>query len=135
VQSITSTSPDHQHSVILEYSGEIRFGPVFYTLKVDTIFFGKRIFGNKFLWSPDSRYFAIQEWETISEALGPQTQLLLLDLETKRECVLSKVEQGFIVPKKFENGKLIYAKEYHGRGIAKEFEFDFLLLDKWENIK
>jgi hypothetical protein len=135
VQPIISTSPDNQHSAILEYSGEIRFGPAFYTLKVDMISFGKRVFGNKFLWSPDSRYFAIQEWETVSEALGPQTQLLLIDLETNCECVLSKVERGFIVPRKFESGKLIYAKEYHGQGVVKEFEIDFLFLDTWKNIK
>jgi hypothetical protein len=135
MQRITSTSPDNQHSAFLDYSGEIRFGPAFYTLKVDTISFGKRVFGNRFLWSPDSRYFAIQEWQTVSEALGPQTQLLFIDLETKSECVFSKVEQGFIVPKKFENGKLIYAKEYYGRGVAKEFEIDFPLLATWEDIK
>jgi hypothetical protein len=135
VQQIISTSPDNQHSAFWEYSGEIRFGPAFYTLKVDTISFGKRVFGNKFLWSPDSRYFAIQEWETASEALGPQTQLVLIDLETKRECVLAKVEQGFIVPEKFENDKLIYAKEYYGRGLVKEFEIEFLILDRWEDIK
>jgi hypothetical protein len=135
VQPIISTSPDNRHSAFLEYSGEIRFGPAFYTLVVDKLSFGRQVFGNKFLWSPDSRYFAIQEWETVSEALGPQTQLLLIDLETKRECVLSKVEQGFIIPKKFENDKLIYAKEYHGQGIVKEFEIEFLTLDRWENIK
>jgi hypothetical protein len=135
VQPITSTSPDNQHIAILEYSGEIRFGPAFYTLKVDTISFGNRVFGNKFLWSPDSRYFAVQEWETVSEEVGPQTHLLLIDLENQRECILSKVEQGFIVPKKFENSKLIYAKEYHGWGALKELEIDFLSLDRWENIK
>jgi len=135
VQPIISTSPDSQYHAFLEYSGEIRFGPAFYTLTVDRISFGKRVFGNRFLWSPDSRYFTIQEWETVSEALGPQTQLLLIDVENKRECVLSKVEQGFIVPKKFENGKLIYAKEYPGRGVVKEFEIDFLFLDTWKNIK
>jgi hypothetical protein len=135
VQSITSTSPDNQHHAFLQYLGEIRFGPAFYTLQIDTISFGKRVFGNKFLWSPDSRYVAIQEWETVSEALGPQTQLLLIDLETRRECVLSKAEQGFILPKKFENDKLIYTKEYYGQGVVKEFEIEFLSLDRWENIK
>jgi len=135
MQSTTSTAPYNHHLAILEYSGEIRFGPAFYILKVDTISFGKRVFGNKFLWSPNSRYFAIQEWETVSEGLGSQTQLLLIDLENKSECVLSAAEQGFIVPTKFENGKLIYVKEYHEQGVVKEFEIDFLILDRWENIR
>jgi hypothetical protein len=70
----------------------------------------------------------------VNEEIGPQTHLLLIDLENQRECMLSRAEQGFIVPKKFESGKLIYTKEYHGSGVVKEFEIDFLLLDRWENI-
>jgi hypothetical protein len=135
MQPVASTSPDAKHRAVLEYSGEIRFGPAFYTLAVDHIPFGKRVFGHQLLWSPDSRYFAIQEWETAEEALGPQTRLLLIDLNTRRECILSKAEQGFIVPRKFENGKLVYTKEYHGQGIIQEFEIDFLSLDSWENLK
>jgi hypothetical protein len=135
MQSIASTSPDEKHNAVLEYSGEIRFGPAFYTLAVDMISFRKRIFGNRFLWSPDSRYFAIQEWETVTEALGPQTRLLLIDLEARRECLLSKAEQGFIVPKGYENDKLIYTKEYHGQSIVREFEIEFQSLDRWENLK
>lgn len=135
MQAIVSAAPDQEHSAVLEYAGEIRFGPAFYTLVVDKISFGKRVFGNKFLWSPDSRYFAIQEWETVSESLGPQTRLLLIDLEAGRECILSKAEQGFIIPQKFEDGKLVYTKEYHGPGIISEFEIDFLSLKIWENIK
>jgi len=135
MQSIASTSPDGKHRAVLEYSGEIRFGPAFYMLAVDGISFGERVFGNKFLWSPDSRFFAIQEWETTTEGRGPQTHLLLIDLETKRECVLSRAEKGFIIPKNFENDKLIFTKEYHGPDLVREFEIEFLSLDRWEKPK
>jgi len=135
MQPIISTSPDGKHNAALEYSGEVRFGPVFYTLAVDRISFESRAFGNKFLWSPDSRFFAIQEWETTSEGHGPQTHLLLIDVETKRECILSRAEKGFIIPKNFENDKLIYTKEYHEPGLVREYEIEFLSLDRWENLK
>jgi hypothetical protein len=48
--------------------------------------------------------------------------------------VLSRAEQGFIVPRNFEKEKLIYAKEYRGQGTIKEFEIEFLLLDRWDNL-
>jgi hypothetical protein len=73
--------------------------------------------------------------ETTSEGHGPQTHLLLIDLDTKRECILSKAEKGFIIPRKFQHDKLIYTKEDYRSVIVSEFEIEFLLLGRWENIK
>ena len=135
MEDIIAPSPDVLHKAILKYVGEIRFGPAYYSLTVDKISFGARAFGKSFLWSPDSRYFAVQEWETRSESRGPQTRLLLIDLELKQECVLSRAERGFIVPQKFENDKLVYTKEYHQPSMINEFEIEFLFIDRWDNIK
>jgi hypothetical protein len=134
MQSIVSTSPDNKHNAVLEYLNEVRFGPSYYSLTVDKISFGQRIFGNSYVWSPDSRYLAIQEWETISEERGPQTQLLLIDVESERECVLSRAKRGFIVPKKFEKDKLIYVKKYFVPRTATEFEIEFLTSNRWEDL-
>jgi hypothetical protein len=134
MQSIVSVSPDNLRTAILEYANEIRFGPAYYTLKVDDISFGGRVFGNSCLWSPDSRFFAVQEWESTSETPGPKTHLLLLDFETRRACVLSRADGGFIVPKQFDRDKLIYAKKYPARGIENEFEIEFLSLNRWETL-
>jgi len=49
--------------------------------------------------------------------------------------VLSRAENGFIIPKKFENDKLIYVKEYFASRVTNEFEIEFLPLNSWENIK
>ncbi len=135
MQPILSMSPDNLHKAVFEYVNEIRFGPAFYRLKVDDISFGRRVFGVSFLWSPDSRFFAVQEWESTNEETGPKTQLLLIDLEVRRECVLSRADQGFIVPKQFESGKLIYTKKYYGKGVENEFEIEFLSLNRWENLE
>jgi hypothetical protein len=135
MQSIVSTSPDNSYKAIFEYANEIRFGPAYYSLKVGDISFGGRVFGNAFLWSPDSRFFAVQEWDSTSETQGPNTRLLLIDLETQRECVLSRAEQGFIIPKQFDHDKLIYTKKYYGKGVENEFEIEFLTLNRWESIK
>lgn len=135
MQSIVSLSPGNSHKAVLEYVSEIRFGPAYYHLKVDDISFGGRVFGNSFLWSPDSRFFAVQEWESTSETQGPNTRMLLIDFENKRECVLSRADSGFIVPKQFEYDKLIYTKKYPGKGVENEFEIEFLNLNRWEDLK
>jgi len=134
MEDITVQSPNKLYKVILKYLGEIRFGPPYYSLMVGELSFENRVFGRSCLWSPDSRFLAVQEWESTNEGQGPKTRLLLFDIEQKRECVLSRAEQGFIVPKKFEGDKLVYAKEYPGKGIVNEFEIEFLSLNRWENL-
>jgi hypothetical protein len=135
MEDIIVLSPDLLHKAVLKYVGEIRFGPAYYSLTIDKISYTERVFGNSYLWSPDSRFFAVQEWETTSENGGPQTRLLLIDLDRKQECVLSRAERGFIIPQKFEKDKLIYTKEYHQPSMIKEFEIEFLFIDRWDNIK
>lgn len=135
MEDIIAKSPNMLHEAVMKYLGEIRFGPPYYALVIDNLSFGGRVFGNAFLWSPDSRFFAVQEWESTSETQGPNTRLLLIDLETRRECVLSRAEQGFIIPKQFDHDKLIYTKKYYGKGVENEFEIEFLTLSRWENLK
>jgi hypothetical protein len=134
MQLIVFPSSDNAPSAVLDYANEIRFGPAYY-LRVDDIRFVGRVFGNSCLWSPDSRFFAVQEWESTSETQGPKTRLLLVDLETQRECVLSRADGGFIVPKQFDHAKLIYTKKYPGKGKENEFEIEFLNLNRWENLR
>lgn len=135
MQPIVSISPNDSHKAVLEYANEIRFGPAYYYLKVDDISFSGRVFGISFLWSPDSRFFAVEEWKSTSEVMGPKTQLLLIDLETRRECALSWADHGFIIPKQFEGSKLIYVKQYFGKGVENEFEIEFLPLTRWKDIE
>jgi hypothetical protein len=135
MEDIIVPSPDLLHKAVLKYVGEVRFGPAYYSLTIDKISLGERVFGTSYLWSPDSRYFAIQEWETTSEGRGPQTRLLLISVDLKQECVLSRAEGGFIVPQSFEKDKLIYTKEYYRPRMIKEFEIEFLFVDRWDHIK
>ena len=135
MEDIIAPSPNMLYEAVLKYLSEIRFGPPYYALAIDNLSFGGRGFGNSFLWSPDSRFFAVQEWESTSETEGPKTRLLLIDLETRRECVLSRAEQGFIIPKQFDNDKLIYTKKYPGKGVENEFEIEFLTLNRWKNLR
>ncbi|MGZ9234327.1 MAG: hypothetical protein ACXW4E_02270, partial [Anaerolineales bacterium] len=77
MEDILSRSPNLMREAVLKHNGEIRFGPAYYSLMIDKISFGERVFGGSYLWSPNSQYFAIQEWESATEERGPRTQLLL----------------------------------------------------------
>ncbi|WP_253272487.1 hypothetical protein [Pectobacterium brasiliense] len=52
---------DRQHTAMLICVGEIRFGPPYFSLSIDGSDLEGRIFGRKLLWSPDSRYLAVQD--------------------------------------------------------------------------
>jgi hypothetical protein len=130
-----SKSPDRRYEAVLEVAGQIECGPPYFYLKIDNLNFGKRVFGDAYLWSGDSAYFIIQEWLTTCYQTGPKTALTLFDLSNRKECLISWADKGFIAPLFFDGGALIYKKEYLDKGIAKEFEIDFHSLDRWEEIK
>lgn len=134
MDQIVSKSPNNYNIALLDNIGEIRFGPPYYSMIFNDICFEGRIFGDDYLWSQDSKYFAIQEWKTIDYNKGPQTQLIILDVDNKKECIVSTANKGFIVPKAFESGKIIYTKKYKGRGVFKEFEMNISSLEKWVDI-
>lgn len=135
MEDIITRSPNLLHKAVMKYVGEFRFGPAYYSLTIDAMSHENRVFGNSYLWSPDSRYFAVQGWETMDESHGPQTRLLLINLDRKQDYVLSRAERGFVVPQKFDKEKLIYTKAYHQQNTIKGFEIAFLFLDRWDTIK
>ena len=128
-------SPDGRHTAVLEIAGDVRFGPPYFSLKVDDRDFRKRVFGDACLWSDDSNLFAIQEWLTTSYQDGPKTALTLFDLPNHAECRVSWADRGFIVPAAFEDNLLVYKKQYLGKGITKEFEMDLRSLKRWKKIR
>jgi len=139
MKSLTSTineirSPDGKHVATFTYVSEIRFGPPYFSIALDGYSFADRVFGASHLWSPDSRYFAIEEWLNTVEMKSPQTILTLFDLEKQCECVLTGAPGGFIQPVQFENGKLIYKKRFLAQKAEKEFEIEFEALDRWRKI-
>jgi hypothetical protein len=128
-------SPDEMHVAELQIAGEVRFGPHYYSLRIDGDELGERVFGEACLWSPDSRFLAVHEWLTTSEAEGPKTALVLFDLAEDREVQISWANKGFIAATSFEGDKILYSKWYKGRGVIREFEMEFLTLDRWEPRK
>lgn len=129
--NIHSPSPDAQHTAHFLVAGEIRFGPLYFSLSVDDSSFGERIFGDKHLWSPASNMLAVQEWLTTDYGEGPITTLVLIDLDRRREATLVRVTKGFVVPAAFEASKLVYRKEFGGQATDQHFDLDIAAIKDW----
>lgn len=134
-------SPDKKHIAILTPLGETESGSSYYSLSVDKtpLAFADRIFGEVCLWSPESRFFSVQEWTDTDDAIQPKSyQLLIIDLVGRRECVVASVDRGKskILPEGFIGESLMYTVVYDGQyGTTKSFESEFQYLDNWQTIK
>jgi hypothetical protein len=132
--NITSPSPDTQHTAHFVCAGEIRFGPLYFSLSVDDYSFGQRIFGDAHLWSPSSNLLAVQEWLTLDYSEGPITALVLLDLKLGREASVARVTKGFVLPKAFEGPIMVYRKEFAGQEVEQNFDVDITKVNEWKAL-
>lgn len=80
------------------------------SLALQDLSFGTRIFGWHGAWSPCSRYFAITEWLGVDTAHDPDMQLLVIDVQERRECVVEHVTCGFIAPMYIHDDAIKYNK-------------------------
>jgi hypothetical protein len=131
---ISAPSPDRQHSAHFAYSGEVRFGPPYFSLSVDAHSFGQRIFGDAYLWSPGSNLLAVQEWLTLDYSEGPITALLIIDLRQGREVSAARAIKQFVVPTAFEGPICAYRKDYGGQAGAERFEVDTTKIANWKAL-
>src|ERR1051326_3648836 len=113
LNSLKFPSPDKKHTVVLNYLGRTPSGSSYYALSIDkdSLTFVNRIFGNVCLWSPESRFFSVQEWKETNEVIQPKSYLLLIiDLAARRECVVASVDgaKSDILPEGFIGDSLMY---------------------------
>jgi hypothetical protein len=140
-KSIEFPSPNKKYKAVLMQIGEVKANPEYYSLSIDGLpySFVDRIFGKVCLWSPESRYFVIQEWRETDESGAPKyCQLLIIDMLAKRECIIANVEgtKGSILAESFIGDSLMYTVIYGGQfGMTKSFESKFQYLNGWQIIK
>ena len=132
--NITSPSPDAQHTARFICGGEIRFGPLYFSLLVDAYSFGQRIFGDAHLWSPSSNLLAVQEWLTLDYSEGPITALVIIDLVQQREASVERVTKGFVLPKAFNGPIIVYRKEFGGQEVDQNFDVDTTKITEWKAL-
>ncbi|MGB7873927.1 MAG: hypothetical protein WBL25_06050 [Anaerolineales bacterium] len=138
---IVLPSPNKKYKAILTSTGRIQADQACYSLSIEGLShsFTDRIFWKACLWSPESRFLSLQEWKEIDEADTPGfCQLLIIDMLTRRECIIANVEvtKGNILPESFIGDSLMYTVNYYGQfGMTKSFETKFLYLDGWQTLK
>ena len=134
-------SPNKKYNAILTYIGEVQADQDGYSLSIDGLLysFADRVFGEVCLWSPESRFLAVQEWKEADETDEPRYCLLsIIDVLARRECVIANVEgtKGNIIPEGFIGESLMYTVIYYGQfGMTKSFESKFRYLDGWQTLK
>ena len=138
---IVLPSPNKKYKALLTHIGEIQADQARYFLSIDGLpySFAERVFGQVCLWSPESRFLAVQEWKETDEASAPSYCLLLIiDVLARRECIIANVEgtKGNIFPESFIGESLMYSVIYYGQfGMTKSFETKFRYLDGWQTLK
>ena len=109
-------SPDSRHTARWVYAGEVRFGPPYFLVEIDgrrlSGWLRRRVFGDPFLWSDDSRYLALQEWLNVAE--GPHTELRVVDVPAWREARVARYRGAFVEPVRFKEEVLEYAAAPYG---------------------
>jgi len=141
-QPIVIPSPNKKYKAVLKNQGENQSGSNrYYSLSVEGFApsFENRVFGETCLWSPESRFLAVQEWKEGPDAGASKSCLLLIiDLVARRECVVASVDgaKSNIAPEGFIGESLMYTVTYEGQfGTTKNFESKFQYLDGWLTLK
>ena len=138
---IVLPSPDKKRKAALNHLGKLQTGQEYYSLTIDGVPLSlqDRVFGHVCLWSHDSRFLSVQEWKDFDALTLPKSYLLLiLDLLTRRECVVAEVDgaKSEVNPQGFIGDTLMYTVVYDGQfGTTKNFECNFQHLAGWQTLK
>lgn len=134
MQCIQAISPDEKHVAELIYAGEIRFGPAYFYLVLDSRKVKRRIFGDKLTWADDSRYLALQEWLTTEEKIGPITRAALIDTRNRKIAELDIICNGFAEEFVFNNQALYYKKHDFSQKKIESAEVEISSIKKWRGL-
>ncbi|MBL8830202.1 MAG: hypothetical protein JNM18_24710 [Planctomycetaceae bacterium] len=132
-----SRSLDGKHEVELSYTGEIPFGPPYFTLRIDSHSFGERIFGYGALWSPDSSILVVTEWHTLERGSGPITSLLLIRPDDWTYSQFPKLTKGFAIANYFVDRSRVLRHTdeiYQGGSFKVERQTDLDTIDDWKPL-
>ena len=129
-ESHNSNSPDGNHSAQLTFAGEIRFGPCYFSLRLDDRELDERLFGRGILWSPDSSIVCLQEWHTTNYNDGPITSLMLVR-PGNWTFYSFPVLNGFASPNTFVDDSLVLCHSERQTHSTVDLETDLAEIDDW----
>jgi len=105
------------------------------SLALRDLSFDARIFGWNGVWSSCSRYFAINEWLGIDTTHSPDMQLVIIDVQDGRECVVEHVSSGFVEPMYFHDDTVKYNKIAKGMNERAVIQRRIDELDGWRPVR
>ncbi len=118
----------------LDYAGEIRFGPSYYSLEIQGTKIKKYHYGASRAELESGRYLAIEEWLTTDYQEGPITRVAIFDLDKGLVSKLKSVDKGFVSGFKLEDGVFRYRKEFCSKGKVVASELDWSSIKNWVPI-
>jgi len=127
-------SPDRRYEVRLTPAAGLAWDQSHATLALHDLAFPGRVFGWNGVWSPCSRYFAITEWLRIDTAHCPDMQLVIIDAQDGRECVVEQVACGFVEPMYFHDDAVRYNKIAKGMEERAVVHCRIVELDGWRAL-
>jgi hypothetical protein len=102
--------------------GEVRMGPRYYELTINGKVAKGRCFFRDNVFDADKKRMALTEYSYSPDEGGSVTSILwMIELESLRALVVSKMLNGVISPIRFEGPTLIYLKKPFG-DVSREFE-------------
>ncbi|WP_350608592.1 hypothetical protein [Pseudoalteromonas sp. MER144-MNA-CIBAN-0113] len=129
---MSMSNSDMQYQI--NYEGEIRFGPAYYSLEIGGIKVADFVYGFTRSELLNGRYLAIEEWLTTDYRKGPVTRVAIFDLKNKLVSRLKIVESGFVSNFKLIGNVFSYRKDYHAKGTSVESEVDWKSIVEWVDI-
>jgi hypothetical protein len=105
------------------------------TIWLTDLRYSGRYFTGPALWSPDSRYFAAEEWQvtdTLEQASAQRNcRLVIFDMQHMLEAVVTVVEGGHIAPLQFEQDRLLCQKSGPASAAPQTVEIEMRQVTGW----
>ena len=121
-------------SYSLEYAGEIRFGPSYFSLEFDGITVPGFFYGFNRCELVAGRYLAIEEWLTIDYRKGPMTRVAIFDMLDGSVARLQTVKKGFVGNFQLKDDKFSYQKSYLSPEKTEKVQVNWNTIKDWDAI-
>jgi hypothetical protein len=130
---IRVTSPDKKRFVEMAEAFEVRFGPTFYECSVDGVRLPGGIFSWVCLWSPDSRYVAMERYYRRAELGQVSAALVLYDAELEVYYDRARVRNGRIGVLRWDGSTLVFNRSGQ-EGVYVESQIDADTIQSWRPL-
>lgn len=124
--TLESRSPDGAVAIRLQYEGEVRFGPLYFSCTPINFSaeLSELLIGQDIHWKSDSSSCVMMVFHSIKSGNTPNTELVRLDVGTGEITSIERNKEGLISMAGFdESGKYSYEVRLPGQKLAKSVDW------------